>query len=125
MARTSIFGAFLAVLLLGAPTMACVVPDAQLTAEEKQCCKEMGGDCQPDQSGMPMPHSCCKTAAQPRNDFRPSSAISAPVPYSVVVFVEPSTAFFTADQFTEHALWLRQSHAPPGEAADASSPLRI
>jgi hypothetical protein len=33
----------LVVLLLGGPIMACAIPDAQLTAAEKQCCKNMGG----------------------------------------------------------------------------------
>jgi hypothetical protein len=105
--------------------MACVVPDAQLTAEEKQCCKEMAGECQPDGSGMPMSHSCCKTTVQPRTDFRPVSTISAPAPSLVVTFVETPAATFCVNQFSEHALWLAQGHAPPGEAIDASSPLRI
>ena len=105
--------------------MACVVPDAQLTAEEKQCCKEMGGRCQPDDSGMPMSHSCCKTSVQPRNDFRPAATISAPAPLLLVTFIEPLADSFSANQFSEHALWFTQSHAPPGEAIDASSPLRI
>jgi hypothetical protein len=125
MKRTSIFAAILAALLFGGPIMACVVPDAQLTPEEKQCCKEMGGGCQPDQSGMPMSHSCCKTTVQPRNDFRPGSTISAPVPILVVAFVKPPAEFFSSDQFIEHALWLRQSRSSPGEATNASSPLRI
>ena len=105
--------------------MACVVPDAQLTAEEKQCCKEMGGGCQPNESGMPMSHSCCRTSVQPRNDFRPTATISAPAPLPVVMFIEQPAYSFSAKQFSEHALWLAQGHAPPGEAIDASSPLRI
>jgi hypothetical protein len=125
MRRSYIFAAFLAILLFGGPIMACVVPDAQLTAEEKQCCKEMGGGCQPDESGMPMSHSCCKTTVQPRNDFRPASTISAPAPSLVVAFFEPPADSFFANQFSEHALWLTQSHAPPRDAIDASSPLRI
>ena len=125
MRRSSIFAAFLAVLLLGGPIMACVVPNAQLTAEEKQCCKEMGGGCQPDGSGMPMSHSCCKTTVQPRTDFRPASTISAPAPLLVVTFIEPPADSFSASEFSEHALWFTRSHAPPGEAIDASSPLRI
>jgi hypothetical protein len=125
MKRTSIFAAVLAALLFGGPIMACVVPDAQLTPEEKQCCKEMGGGCRPDQSGMPMSHSCCKTTVQSRNDFRPGSTISAPVPIVVVAFVKPPVEFSSSDQFIEHALWLRQSHSSPGEATNASSPLRI
>jgi hypothetical protein len=125
MKHTSVFAAILAALLFGGPIMACVVPDAQLTPEEKQCCKEMGGGCQPDQSGMPMSHSCCKTTVQSRNDFRPGSTISAPVPIVVVAFVKPPVEFSSSDQFIEHALWLRQSHSSPGEATNASSPLRI
>jgi hypothetical protein len=125
MRRSIIFVAFLAVLVFGGPIMACVVPNAQLTAEEKRCCKEMGGGCQPDGSGMPMSHSCCKTAVQPRTDFRPASTISAPAPTLVVTFIEPPAAFLSADQFSEHVLWLTQNHAPPSEAIDASSPLRI
>jgi hypothetical protein len=125
MRRSSIFAAFLAVLLLGGPIMACVVPDAQLTAEEKQCCKEMGGGCQPDGLGMPMSHSCCKTTVQPRTDFRPASTISAPALSLVAAFIEPPADSFSANQFSEHVLWLAQGHAPPGEAIDALSPLRI
>jgi hypothetical protein len=125
MKRTSIFAAILAVLLFGGPIMACVVPDAQLTPEEKQCCKEMGGGCQPDQSGMPMSHSCCKTTVQPRNDFQPGSTIVAPVLVLVVAFVKPPVEFFSPDQSIEHALWLRQSRSSPGETTNASSPLRI
>jgi hypothetical protein len=125
MKRSSLFAVFLGVLLFRGPIMACVTPDAQLTVEEKQCCKEMGGDCQPDQSGMPMSHSCCKTTVQPRNDFRPGSTILAPVPVLVVAFIKPPVEFFSPDQFIEHALWLRQSQSSPGEATNASSPLRI
>jgi hypothetical protein len=101
------------------------MPGAQLTAAEKQCCKRMGGGCQPNQSGMPMSHSCCKATVQPRNDFRPSSTILAPVPVLVVAFIKPPVEFFSPDQLIEHALWLWQSHASPGEVTNASSPLRI
>jgi hypothetical protein len=125
MRRSSIFAAFLTVLLFAGPIMACAVPDAQLTAEEKQCCKEMGGGCQPGGSDMPMPHSCCKATVQPRTDFRPTSTVSAPVLLLLIAFIEAPTASFSASQFSEHVLWLSQSHAPPGETIDASSPLRI
>src|SRR5258708_24648517 len=77
------FRLLLVVLWLGGPIMACAIPDAQLTAAEKQCCKEMSGDCQQDASSMPMPHSRCKTSAQPPHDFRPSSTFSPSAPYLV------------------------------------------
>src|SRR5258707_7377905 len=82
------FRMLLAILLLGGPIMACAVPDAQLTAAEKMCCKDMGGDCGQDASGMPMSHSCCKTSGQPPHDFRPSSTLSSPAPYFVISAVE-------------------------------------
>src|SRR5258708_19622145 len=78
------FRMLLAVLMLGGPIMACAIPDAQLTAAEKECCKDMGGNCGQDASGMPMPHSCCKTSVQPPQDFRPSSTFSPSPPYFVI-----------------------------------------
>ena len=105
--------------------MACVVPDAQLTAEEKQCCKEMGGGCQPDESGMPMSHSCCKTSVQPGSDFRPSAAFSLSTPTLVVSAVALPLALPLAEQSSQFASWASRSHAPPGEPLDASAPLRI
>src|SRR6266436_575325 len=114
------FRMLVAVLLLGGPIMACAIPDTQLTAAEKQCCKDMGGDCQQDSSGMPMSHSCCKTSVQPPHNFRPSSSFSAPAPYSVISAIEflPSPS----GQFTP---WLSRALSPPLATLDASAPLRI
>src|SRR5260370_11873763 len=78
------FRMLVAVLLLGGPIMACAIPDAQLTAAEKQCCKDMGGDFQQDKSSMPMPYSCCKKSVQPHNDFRPFSTFSPSAPFLVI-----------------------------------------
>ncbi len=49
------------VLLLAScvsPTMACMVPDAPMTNEERACCRMMKNQC--DQQGMPASHECCK-----------------------------------------------------------------
>src|ERR1700674_749379 len=94
------FRLLLVVLLLGGPIMACAVPDAQLTAAEKQCCKDMAGDCWHGAPGMPMSHSCCKTAVQPPHNFRPSSTFS---------FSAPSLAISAAD-FVPGLLWPRESN---------------
>src|SRR6267154_2954391 len=82
------FRMLLIVLLLGGPIMACAIPDAQLTADEKQCCKDMGGDCGQGPSGMPMSHSCCKTAVQPPHDFWPSSTFSFSAPSVAISAVD-------------------------------------
>jgi hypothetical protein len=44
-------------LLLGVPAVACMLPGAEMTPEEKACCKEMAGEC--DEMGMDPAHGCC------------------------------------------------------------------
>jgi len=115
----------LVVLLLGGPIMACAVPDAQLTVAEKQCCKDMGGDCGQDASGMSMPHSCCKTSVQTPHYFRPSSTFSSPPRYLVISTADfpPVVAF--AEQSGQFALCLSRALSPPLATLDAFAPLRI
>src|SRR5258708_32270599 len=107
------FRLLLVVLLLGGPIMACAVRDAQLTADERQCCKEMGGDCRQGASGMPMSHSCCQTSVQPPQDFRPSSTLSSPAPYLVISAADFPPVVALAEQPGQFALWLPRAHSPP------------
>jgi hypothetical protein len=118
------FRLLLVVLLFGGPIMACAIPVAQLTADEKQCCKDMGGDCA-QAAGMPMPHSCCKTAVLSPHDFRPSSTFSFTAHSMVVNAVEFPIAVSLAEQRGQYASWPPQVPSPPREALDASAPLRI
>ncbi len=104
--------------------MACAIPVAQLTADEKQCCKDMGGDCAQG-AGMPMSHSCCKTAVLAPHDFRPCSTFSFTAPSMVVNAVEFPLALSLAEQRGQFASWPPQDPSPPREALDASAPLRI
>jgi hypothetical protein len=43
-----------------APAMACMVPDAQMSTEERACCRMMKDQC--GQMGMPASHGCCQKA---------------------------------------------------------------
>src|ERR1700747_1558824 len=119
------FRMLVAVLLLGWPIMACAIPDAQLTAAEKQCCKDMGRDCGQGASGMPMPHSCCKTSVQPPHDFRPSSTFSPSAPYLVISAVEFLSIPSLAEQSGQFAPWLSRVLSPPLATLNAFTPLRI
>ena len=105
--------------------MACAIPDAHLTAAEKQCCKDMSGDCGQDASGMPMPHSCCKTSVQTPHDFRPSSTLSPPAPYSVISAADFPPFVALAEQSGQSAAWLSQALSPPLATLDAFALLRI
>jgi hypothetical protein len=53
---------FVAILLIlfsfTAPAMACMVPDAQMSPEERACCRTMKGEC--GQMNMAASHGCCQ-----------------------------------------------------------------
>src|SRR5713226_3122941 len=119
------FRILIAALLLGGPIMACAMPDAQLTPAEKQCCKDMGGDCGRGASGMPMSHSCCKTSVQPPPDFRPSSTFSSSAPSLVISALEFPPVLLFAEQPGQLASCLSRPPSPPLATLDASAPLRI
>ena len=105
--------------------MACAMPDAQLTAAEKQCCKDMGGDCGQGAAGMPMSHPCCKTSVQPPHDFRPSSIFSSSAPSLVISALEIPPVLLLTEQPGRLASWLSPTPSPPLATLDASAPLRI
>jgi hypothetical protein len=105
--------------------MACAIPDARLTADEKQCCKDMGGDCGQGASGMPMSHSCCKTVVQPPHDFWPSSTLSLSSPSVAISAVDFAPALPLPGESDQFAFWLSRTPSPPAETVDASAPLRI
>jgi len=105
--------------------MACAIPDAQLTAAEKQCCKDMGGECGQDASGMPMSHSCCKASVQPPHDLRPSSTFSSSTPHLVISAADFPPVVALAEQSGQFSPWLSRTLSPPLATLDASAPLRI
>ena len=45
-----------------APTMACMIPDAQMSTEERACCRMMKNKC--GQMEMPVSHGCCQKIPQ-------------------------------------------------------------
>jgi hypothetical protein len=56
-----LFAAF--AVLLATPVMACLVPNEDMTAAERGCCREAAGDC----GAMPgmQSHSCCAHTVNP------------------------------------------------------------
>jgi hypothetical protein len=41
-----------------APAMACMVPNAEMSTQERACCRMMKNQC--GQMGMPVSHGCCQ-----------------------------------------------------------------
>jgi hypothetical protein len=61
----NIIVAFLAMLWIASPALACLLPARAMTAAEHACCKQMAKMC--GFSNMPQSHSCCQKEAQPSN----------------------------------------------------------
>lgn len=53
------FGVLVLLLMTSlAPAMACMVPGAQMSAQERACCRTMSNQC--GQTEMPAAHGCCQ-----------------------------------------------------------------
>lgn len=65
------------------PTMACMVSDVKMNAEERVCCRAMKNQC--EQMGMSASHGCCQKA--------PKSAQDNAVPTEAVTFHPIVVAF--------------------------------
>lgn len=109
----------IALSFLGVPALACLLPDAQLTAEERECCKHMAEMC--GSAGMPASHSCCAPAARAVNHALPSGTIcvSAPVVSTVAL---PAPAPSLSELRTRLS---SLAESPPGSPPDTTLVLRI
>jgi len=78
--KLSVFA--LAVLFAGLPVMACMVPNAAMTAAERECCKKMAGQC----GDMAKSHPCCQVTATPADFHALKTASSQLHRVSLVLF---------------------------------------
>lgn len=108
----------LAVVVTGVPMLACFVPDAQLTAEERDCCKQMADKC--GTSPMPSSHSCCKTIVRGGDDMRVEAAASTS-PAMVLVGITSTFDDVAAIHFSLTPI----ASSPPESPPAAISVLRI
>jgi hypothetical protein len=101
--------------------MACLLPDSALTAEERECCRQMAGEC----GEMPSSHSCCKTTVRDSDPYLSNSRIAisahpdatlAIMPISKVIALPDNIAQFAASS---------DAHAPPVSPPAKISILRI
>jgi hypothetical protein len=113
------------VLLLAtglAPAMACMVPGALMTTEERACCRMMHNQC--EQMGMPASHGCCQKAPQSTLD---KALITNATNYHPVAVAVASLAIYEqlpAPLVT--AEWIdRPDYSPPQFPPGSNSILRI
>ena len=110
--------ALLALCWTAAPLLACMVPEREMTAEERECCTHMLEMC--GSAHMPQSHSCCKTEIRLGNTtVVKSNQQTAPVLYVVATVPVPASP-----QLCER-LQVSEHHHPPGELLPDTTVLKI
>jgi len=104
------------------PAMACMVPAAQMSAQERACCRAMSNQC--GQTGMPASHGCCREAPPSLNDRALETKAVAFHPVAVrVVWLADSELVNPLARVTAWAE--RPDDAPPKSPPLTASILRI
>ena len=109
-------------LLAGAPVLACLLPGEALSPAEKQCCREMAGQC--GRVDIPSSHSCCKTVVRAHPVWLPRTSVSPVQPLRVVPEL-PAENLAAANGDGGFALRCLSSHAPPESPSGTLLVLRI
>jgi hypothetical protein len=115
----------LAILFAALPVMACALPNASMTAAERECCKKMAGQC--GDMGMAKSHPCCQVTATPADLHALKTAPSQLHHVNLVLFhALPPTA--QADAYFSLTQWSSRvscTHSPPGLGSTTNTILRI
>lgn len=117
-----IVAALACVLLLGAPVLACLAPGEPLSPAEKECCKEMAGEC--GRADMPTSHSCCKPVVRPQHALISKTDFFAAL-HPAVVFELPSGHVAAANPPSAPWFLLADLHGPPESLSALLPVLRI
>ena len=115
----------LAVLFAALPVMACVVPNAEMTAAERECCKKMAERC--GDMGMAKSHPCCQSTATPA-DFHALKTASSQLQHVTLVLFHALPLTSQADTHSSLAQWSSRvscTHSPPGLESLSTTILRI
>lgn len=103
------------------PAMACMLPAAQMTAQEQACCRMMHNQC--EQMDMSMSHGCCQKA--PRAIYA-VPATKAETVHFVAVSVGDVLAFDLLKTISVSAIWVdHPEDSPPQSPSATISILRI
>jgi hypothetical protein len=111
----------LALSIFASPLMACLLPDATLATEERECCRKMAGEC----GKMPSSHSCCKTTVRETDPYLSSSLLTISAPAQATVAVLPVSETVGLPDLASQFVTSSDAHAPPESPPVETSILRI
>jgi len=111
----------MAMSVWASPLLACMMPDALRTDEERECCKNMANEC--GQMEMPASHSCCKVVGPQADSYVINSRFPNIHPAPAV------SLLVAADESPLTNVTVARSpslgHSPPVSPPDTISILRI
>lgn len=111
----------MALSVFASPLMACLLPDSTLTDEERECCRQMAGDC----GDMPASHSCCKTVVKDSDPYLSTARTLISAPTHVTVAVLPIAVAVNIRRPISLLAPCLHGHAPPESPPSTTSILRI
>lgn len=113
---------FLLLVTFAAPVMACMVPNAEMSAQERACCMQMKAQC--GQMEMPASHGCChKTLTGIRDSALDNKTITF---HPVVVTGVWLAAYEWVNSTPAVAEWIESpEYSPPQSPPSTISILRI
>jgi hypothetical protein len=112
-------------ILLGsflAPAMACMVPNAEMSNQERACCRMMKNQC--GQMGMPASHGCCqKTPPSVHDNALDTKAVTFHPVVGTIIWLAASELVNPASTVIG---WVKHpDYSPPKSPPAAISILRI
>jgi hypothetical protein len=118
------FGAILLLLVsFMAPAMACMASNAQMSAEERACCRVMKNQCG-QMTDMPASHGCCKKTPKTISEaaITTNTITIHPLAFAVVL----ASSFDLLAPHDAIASWVqRAEHSPPKPPPSSITVLRI
>jgi hypothetical protein len=110
----------LALSFFASPVMACLLPSQALTDEERECCRQMAGNC----DETPSSHSCCQAIIRDGGPYICNSHVVVSAPAQVALAILPLDKTIGLPENTSQFVAL-DAHAPPGSPPSHTSILRI
>jgi hypothetical protein len=117
-----IVAATMLLLFLGVAGVDCLVPNARMSAAEKECCQKMAGQCD---MNMAAKHPCCQKIVQHHDDayLNDYSHFDAPPLSSHVAILESGVSIHAPEQ--SFVLYERLGHLPHDPPSSSVEILRI
>jgi len=101
--------------------MACLSPGSALTDEERECCRQMAGEC----GEMSSSHSCCKTTVRDSDPYLSNSRIAISAHADATLAILPISKIIGLPDDISGFAAASDAHAPPELPPAKISILRI